>query len=315
MNAAAKLAGFSVALAALLGGGAIAGSAIDPDRAAPAREQHADAADQEHVPMPTSTHSTTAAHAPATDGSHPVRGLAVADGGLRLVIDAPELTLGAATRVRFRIVDDAGRTVRDFDTEHERRMHVIVAGRDLSGFQHLHPTQASDGSWAVRMTLRQAGSYRLFADFSAGEAPHTLAGDLRVDGAADLRPLPAPTRRALSDGGDEVELTTTGARPGAEAQLRFSIRRDGRPVRTEPYLGAGGHLVALREGDLAFLHVHPTTDAGEHAHGVSGAAGGAEHGDPSIAFVATFPTAGRYRLFLQFVDQGRVHTVAFTQEV
>jgi hypothetical protein len=51
--------------------------------------------------------------------------------------------------------------------------------------------------------------------------------------------------------------------------------------------------VALREGDLAFLHVHPGPDG----------------------FAATFPTAGRYRLFLQFKDAGRVHTVAFTREV
>jgi oxalate decarboxylase/phosphoglucose isomerase-like protein (cupin superfamily) len=66
-------------------------------------------------------------------------------------------------------------------------------------------------------------------------------------------------------------------------------------VKTEPYLGAGGHLVALREGDMAFLHVHPMDDG---AH-----------------FAATFPTAGRYRLFLQFKHEGQVQTVAFTQEV
>ena len=64
----------------------------------------------------------------------------------------------------------------------------------------------------------------------------------------------------------------------------------------EEYLGAGGHLVALREGDMAFLHVHPTDD---HA----------------AAFAATFPTEGSYRLFLQFKHEGRVQTVAFTQEV
>jgi hypothetical protein len=81
--------------------------------------------------------------------------------------------------------------------------------------------------------------------------------------------------------------------------LRFTVTRDGRPVRPQPYLGAGGHLVALREGDLAFLHVHPE----EHAH----------DGD-EIAFETTLPTAGRYRLFLQFRDAGRVHTVAFTTE-
>ena len=41
------------------------------------------------------------------------------------------------------------------------------------------------------------------------------------------------------------------------------------------------------------------------------------HVDPVVGgrFAATFPTEGRYRLFLQFMDAGRVHSVAFTQEV
>jgi hypothetical protein len=73
------------------------------------------------------------------------------------------------------------------------------------------------------------------------------------------------------------------------------VTRGGAPVALQDYLGARGHLVALRRGDLAFLHVHPDED--------------------SLAFEATFPTAGSYRLFLQFKVGGRVHTAAFTQEV
>jgi hypothetical protein len=82
------------------------------------------------------------------------------------------------------------------------------------------------------------------------------------------------------------------------------VTRDGHAVHTEDYLGAGGHLVALREGDLAFLHVHPT----EHGQPADG------H-DDSVGFAATFPTHGRYRLFLQFKHRGEVRTAAFTQEV
>ena len=94
-----------------------------------------------------------------------------------------------------------------------------------------------------------------------------------------------------------MRLDATGATAGEESELRFTITRDGRPVDTEPYLGAGGHLVALREGDMAFLHVHPTGDG------------------QGVGFAATFPTEGSYRLFLQFKHEGRVQTVAFTQEV
>jgi hypothetical protein len=193
-------------------------------------------------------------------------------------------------------------------------MHLIVVRRDLSGFQHLHPEQGPDGAWTTPLRLGAAGSYRVFADFAHGGEAVTLAGDLRVDGAADLRPLPAPAPVALSDGGHEVRLAAGPARPGEEAALRFTVRKDGAPVRTEPYLGAGGHLVALREGDLAFLHTHAepvAAGAGGGADPAAGASGGAG----AIGFTATFPTQGRYRLFLQFQVGGRVHTAEFTREV
>ena len=47
-------------------------------------------------------------------------------------------------------------------------------------------------------------------------------------------------------------------RAGQPTALSFAVRRDGQAVADlEPYLGAIGHLVALRRGDLAYLHVHP----------------------------------------------------------
>jgi hypothetical protein len=281
VSATAKLVAFVAALAVLFGGAALAGAAIGPDREDVEPEGHSD--------MTASTENEHGA-------PDPVRGLAVADDGLRVVVDDPELRRRRTETLRFRIVGEDGATVRDFDVEHERRMHLILARRDLTGFQHLHPEQDEDGTWSTEARLDDAGSYRLFADFSYEGAARTLATDLRVDGDADLRPLPAPQPTAVSDGGYDVRLDAGDARPGQEADLRFTISKDGVPVDTEPYLGAGGHLVALREGDLAFLHVHPTAD-------------------DSVEFAATFPTEGRYRLFLQFKHDGRVQTAAFTQEV
>jgi hypothetical protein len=286
MTVPAKLAGFGAILAVLFGAGALLGGVLDPEAAG--------------KDEPMAGHGG-AAESGGHGGGHAaepvaVRGLAVADGGLRLVVQRPELRRGRTEQLRFRIVGDDGAAVRDFEVTHERRMHLILVRRDLTGFQHLHPELGADGTWTVPARLDEGGSYRMFADFSRGGEAQTLATDLRVDGPADLRALPAPATVATSDGYD-VRLDAGTARPGEPATLRFTITRDGEPVRTEPYLGAGGHLVALREGDLAFLHVHPE-----------------EHAD-EVAFEATFPTAGRYRLFLQFKHEGRVRTVAFTQEV
>ena len=157
----------------------------------------------------------------------------------------------------------------------------------------------ADGRWSVPITIPEAGSYRVFADFEHDGEKTALAADLAVDGPRRLGALPAPSDRAVVPGGYEVQLGGKPARAGRTSELAFTVTRAGQPVETEPYLGAGGHLVALREGDLAYLHTHP------EAHG----------DDAAVRFETEFPSAGRYRLFLQFKHQGRVRTAAFTQEV
>jgi hypothetical protein len=235
----------------------------------------------------------------------PVRGLAVSEDGLRLELEQTEVDRATPTELRFSVVDESGEAVRDFEVEHERRMHLILARRDLTGFQHLHPKLNEQGTWSARAVLPDAGSYRVFADFKRDGEAQTLAADLAVDGEVDWRPLPDPASTARTETGYEVELETEPSVAGEEVELGFTVRREGEPVEVEPYLGAGGHLVALREGDLAFLHVHPT----EGGHDSSGG------GHAPIAFMTEFPSEGRYRLFLQLKHRGEVHTAAFTREV
>jgi hypothetical protein len=230
-----------------------------------------------------------------------VRGLAVSAGGATLALDRTELPAGRPGELSFRILDDDGRPIRDFEVEHEKRMHLIVARRDLTGFQHLHPELRSDGTWHVPLTIAEAGSYRVFADFKSDGRNQTLAADLGVDGPVDWQALPAEADTASAPGGYSVRLEGDSV-AGGESTLGFTVTREGQPVAVQEYLGAGGHLVALREGDLAYLHVHPT------GHG------GVAAGEP-VEFATEFPTKGRYRLFLQFQHEGRVHTAAFTRDV
>jgi hypothetical protein len=277
-----QLATFAAVLAVLYTGGFIAGQFIETGHG-----------DETHAGAEPAGHGGHESAAPA-GGADAVRGLAVAEGGLRLELATPELAQGRREQLRFTIADEAGNAVRDFDVAHERRMHLIVVRRDLTGFQHLHPELGDDGAWTTPVRLPEAGSYRVFADFTRDGRAVTLGADLRVDGDAELEPLAEPGATAAAGDGYEVRLDAHGAAPGREAELAFAITRDGEPITPEPYLGAGGHLVALREGDLAFLHVHPTE---------------------GTSFAATFPTAGRYRLFLQFQHEGSVRTAAFTLPV
>ena len=300
-----KLSGFLAGLALVFGAAVALGDAVGPVReggAEKAAVEHGEAgAMGEMGEDGVGAHAEEGAHAAEgehAEGGHaaadPVRGLAVSDDGLTLRLGAATAPDGQTVPLRFRILGAGGQTVKDFDLEHTKRMHLIVVRRDLTGFQHLHPTQGADGEWSVPLRLTEPGAYRVFADFSHDGTAETLAADLQVDGPVRTRPLPAPAATAEADG-YAVRLAGAPARAGAEAELAFTVTRDGHPVALDDYLGAKGHLVALREGDLAFLHVHPDEDR--------------------LRFMATFPSAGRYRLFLQFKAGGEVHTVAFTEEV
>ena len=265
-----KLGAFAAVLAVLFGAAALAGGAVKPLRAAgkTTPDMGMDAM--------------------------PVRGLAVSDDDFTLHLARRTARPGKSFELAFRITDDHGTTVRNFDVEHTRRMHFIVVRRDMTDFQHLHPTESRDGTWRVPLTLHEPGSYRVFADFAVDGTPHTLADDLATDGPVTWQPLPKPSRIATTDG-FKVQLTEGPTEAGKESTLNFVVTRNGHRLQTQDYLGAKGHLVALRQGDLAFLHVHPAPD--------------------TLDFDAAFPSAGQYRLFLQFRIDGRVHTAGFTQEV
>jgi hypothetical protein len=263
-----RVAAFAALLAAVFAVAVVVGNAADPDTSQPAAAE---------------------AHGGATEMAHAtVKGLAVTDHGYTLEL-ADRRLKAQDTQLRFRIRTEDGTPLKDFALEHERRMHLIVVRRDNAHFQHLHPTMAADGTWTATIRFAEGGAYRVFADFKTGDTPVTLGADLTVDGPQSYRPLPAPATAADADG-YQVRLDDREA-----PLLRFTVTKAGTPVRTEPYLGAGGHLVALRDGDLAFLHTHPSGDG--------------------LAFEAGLPTPGRYRLYLQFKVAGRVHTAAFTREV
>lgn len=286
MTTPVRVVAVAASVGLVVGGAALAGAALEP-----LRDGSAGGEDPAHGAEAT----MGAGH--AADAAPP--GLAVAAEGLSLELEGTELPRDRATELAFRVVDGTGGAVTDMEVEHERRMHLIVVRRDLTGYRHLHPVADARGRWTVPLRLREAGTYRVYADFHRDGAAHTLAADLSVAGAFAPAPLPAP-EEAATDGRYRARLAATGVRAGATVELDYALSRDGAPLRgVEPYLGADGHLVALREGDLAFLHVHPRA---------SGAPG-------RIRFGAEMPSPGRYRLFLQFRHGSAVRTVAHTLEV
>ena len=248
------------------------------------------------------------AHGEEADEQDAVRGLGAGSDGMTLRLERDRLPRGRRAELAFSIEGGGGAAVTGFEVEHERRLHLIVVRRDMQGFQHLHPRMRADGRWSTAITIDAGGPYRVFADFKREGRNYTLARDVQVPGTYNEQTYPNAWDTARTDTGYEVDMTpaATATAAGGEAELDFAVARDAEPVEVEPYLGADGHLVALREGDLAYLHVHPAERRHQDAD-----TGDAER----IRFETQFPTPGRYALFLQFKHAGRVHTAHFGAEV
>ncbi|MEW9534014.1 hypothetical protein [Microbispora sp. NPDC049125] len=282
-----RLGAYLLGLAVVFGGAFSAGGAIGATRPAPADIGH-----PAHV-NPSQAEQKT---------EHLPGGLQVSQDGYTLNPELTTVTPGEQAEFRFTVNGPDGRAVTGYETEHDKKLHLIVVSRDATAFQHVHPELSAEGVWSVPLTLPEAGAYRVFADF----VPHggeglTLGAELYAPGDYTPRPLPAPSRTATVDG---YTIRLDGAlTPGTVSRLTAEISKNGEPVTDlQPYLEAYGHLVALRVGDLAYLHVHPDGVPGD----------GVTPAGPGITFYAEVPSRGDYRLFLDFRHKGAVHTAAFT---
>jgi len=297
MHTGLKMAGYALGLAAIFAAAVGIGAAVGPSTTVPAA---AAGSHSEDVHNATDEEITTA----MAEAAEMPGGLMVSQDGFTLALADRSAPAGPGMPLRFQILGPDGSPVTGYQTEHDKDLHLIVVRRDLTGFQHVHPTLAQDGTWSVPVDLPAPGEYRVFADFTPADHDGglTLGADLAVPGAYNPRPLPAPA--VTADAGDGYQVTLAGRLvAGQDSELTLNISKDGAAVPDlQPYLAAYGHLVALRAGDLAYLHVHP---AGEPGDGVTPAG-------PDITFYATAPSAGDYRLYLNFQHNGVVRTAEFT---
>ncbi|WP_320668675.1 hypothetical protein [Patulibacter defluvii] len=250
----------------------------------------------------STTHAHHHEHA-AHGGAAAAGGVTSALGGYLLSPIAAPGAVGEAGTLSFRILGADGGAVTDFAASHGKRLHLIVVRSDGTHFRHVHPTLAADGTWSLPWEWAAAGSYRVYADAvpTDGTTATPLTLTRTVDVAGTFAPRPPAATTTATVGGFDVTLRGELV-AGSSAELIAHVTRDGQPVTSlQPYLGAFGHLVALREGDLAYLHVHPEGDEPQ-----DGALSG-----PEVRFLAVAPTPGRYLLYLDFQVDGQVLTAPF----
>ncbi len=284
-----KLGVFVGGLAVALIAGFGLGKVINP--AGPTAEA------QTGAPTPQGSVSAGHVHAPGAAAGSDVGGLAVSSGGYTLTPLAQD-----AGKLSFAIKGSDGKPVTDFAVVHEKQLHLILVRRDFTGYQHLHPSMAPDGTWSVAADLSTPGPWRAYADFTAvaaGGAQNavTLGYDITVPGDYQPRSVPAAARESTVD---DVTVTYEGTPVvGATSPMLFRVITGAGNPTLEPYLGSFGHLVVLRQGDLGYVHVHPEPQL----------SGGA------VKFWLAAPSPGTYRMYFDYQIGGKVRTNEFTLTV
>ena len=294
MNTAGRLGLYGAGLVVAFGAAYVAAGAVVPDSTVAAWSQACHADDTGHAVEQQEPAATE-------PNEQEVTGVTISASGFTLAPIAGPAAAGADGELAFRILTADGEAVTTYDTAHGKQLHLIVVRNDGTQYRHVHPElDAATGVWSLPWTWDAAGTYRVYADFVSDGTAATLSRT--VDVAGILTPSPATeVIRAASVDGFDVAITGDLV-AGADSGLSVEVTRDGEPVTTlEPYLGAFGHLVALRDGDLAYLHVH--------AHGDEPQPG--DTAGPTVDFTAGVPSAGRYLLYLDFQVDGQVHTAEF----
>ena len=214
---------------------------------------------------------------------------------------------GSANPYSFVITGPDGKAVTEssyimFET---KLLHFYAVRADLTGFNHIHPALAADGTWtttAAEPLRLQPGPYRVFIQFEARDAQglvHSLvlSRPLQVAGTYSPVPVPSPSNTAQVDG-----YTVTISPPSSTGAMVAHFTFKGAPVTDlKPYLDSWAHLSAFQEGNLGFGHLHPLETPQTPA----------ELGGPDLTFHAHFQS-GTFRVFLQFQTGGLLHTAAFT---
>jgi hypothetical protein len=257
------------------------------------------------------------------------------------ITPSANLVAGKPQTLVVQVRSAEGKAIEQFNIQHEKLMHLILVRNDLSYFTHLHAESISKGKLQFTANLPADGQYTAFADYvPKGSTQQVSTQTLSVgkDRAAATTPLTPDAALSKSVGDLKVSLLLDPKtiKPGQETAVTLDIKDDaGKPVTDlQPYLGAMGHLVVIRQSPVltaaSYLHAHPkemagmsnmSTMRGEKSsmamqHSMDKGPSKQSKATPGqVAFETAFPESGVYKLWGQFQRNGRVITADFTVSI
>lgn len=211
----------------------------------------------------------------------------------------------SATLVSFQLVDTKENKLINPDNlniSHEKKLHFIAYDPSLKEFQHVHPE--FDGKvWNINLNFSVNGNYFIWAQGELAIDAVEFNALTRIEVTGGQPAWPAPILGDVRSGsltGSVAQISGQVLHAGKMAMLTLRItKEDGSPAEITPYLGAFAHVIATSMDGDSLIHIHPMNGS-----------------LPNEGMVhATFPEAGDYRVWVQFIDSGILKTVPLSVTV
>jgi hypothetical protein len=225
--------------------------------------------------------------------------------------------------------------------DHGKIMHLYaIREPEMDAAFHLHPDLVGDWDFKDALPEMPAGHYKLYGDVVRMSGfPETLLGEVDVPpgmagtalAADDAKATPAPlsagmlgTRYKLPDGYTMVWDKPASLKAATGYSFRFTLLDpQGKPATDmQPYLGMAGHAAFVKTDGTVFAHTHPEGSAAmadvtlaNESMGNGTAMPMPAKVDPEVEFPYGFPSAGRYRIFIQMKHGSVVETGVFDAQV
>ncbi len=206
-----------------------------------------------------------------------------------------------------------GRPVTDFEKVHDKLLHMIIVGEDLSYFAHIHPTiDADTGNFSITNNFPEADNYKIWVDFKSKDGIQSLV-TFNLDKMIGTPHKPIPLTGDIQSVTKEIDekyqvrlKTPIGIMANTAVDIAFELLdARGNPITDlEPLMGAGGHVVIISNDRNEFLHVHPTHEVSSDWKG-----------GPDVSFSTSFPKPGIYKAWGQFQHNRRTVTADFILNV
>ena len=261
---------------------------------------------------------------------------------ISLDLDPVAAQAGRETSLTFQITHTkTRRPVSDLQILHERALHTFIVHRDLSTFAHTHhedyiPLTDQDLQQArfhFPYTFPKAGEYFVVNEFTHKDRSWTKHFTLKVIGELGPPPPAHDFRQEKQFGAYRASLRTSPSPPiaGHEVEIVCHLTSaDGTPVTNLGlHLGTELHMASWRLDGEQFGHQHTYTS--EMARFMEGMRGHSmspdemsrlmvqlmsrpakqEYFGPYVPLHHVFPTAGVYKVFLEFAPSGEYLPVNF----